>query len=74
MIFGWPGLALQVAFGSCYALLIRAAGSLVAAAFGSYYGDVMGLPLLLFCVALSAFPSTLDGGHVWCGSATLNGC
>jgi hypothetical protein len=56
MIFGRPSLALEVAFGSRYALVVGVSGFLVAALIASYYGGVMGsllLPLAPFLVPLT---------------------
>jgi hypothetical protein len=73
MIFGRPHLAFEVMFGRRYTLLAEVANSLVIAVIATiadYYGDVMGSPLLPFLATLSAFPSTLNGGLGWYGSAT----
>jgi hypothetical protein len=72
MIFGQSGLALKIAFGSHYILLIRVAGSLVATAIAGYYGDAMRSPLLPLLAALSAFPGALGGALGGCGSATIS--
>jgi hypothetical protein len=54
MIFGRSGLVLDVAFGSCYALLAGVAGSLVVVAVVGYYNDVIGSLLLPLLATLSA--------------------
>jgi hypothetical protein len=73
MIIGRPSLALEVTLGSRYALLIGVVGCLVAATIASYYGDVMGSPLLPLLAALSSIPGAFDGGLGGCGSATFSG-
>jgi hypothetical protein len=72
MIFGQPRLVLEVTFGSRYALLSRVTGFLVATAITGYYGDPMRSPLLPFLAACGTFPSALNGGLGWCGSATTS--
>jgi hypothetical protein len=72
MIFGHLSLALEVMFSSRYTLLNGVVGSLVATAIASYYGNVMGSPLLSLLAAFSAVPSTLDSGLGGCSSATIN--
>jgi hypothetical protein len=62
MFFGRPGLVLEVALGSHYALLTRVTSSLVTIIVASYYGDTMGSLLLPLLASLSAFPSALGGG------------
>jgi hypothetical protein len=70
MIFGKLSLVLEVAFGSCYALLIGVTCFLIVDAIAGYYGDAMGSPLLPRLATLSTFPGTL-GGY---GSTTISGC
>jgi hypothetical protein len=77
IIFGQQHLAFEVAFGRCYTLLAWVTGSLIIVtidAIAGYYDDVMGSSLLPFVAAIGAFPSALNGGLGWYGSATTGGC
>jgi hypothetical protein len=42
MIFGLSGLALEIAFGSCYAHLTGVVGSLIVVVVAGYYGNTTG--------------------------------
>jgi hypothetical protein len=74
MMFGRPHLALELVFGSRYALLAGVTGFFVIAAIAFYYSDTLGSPLLPFLDTLGAFPSSLDGALCCCSSATSGGC
>jgi hypothetical protein len=59
--------------GHHYPLLTGVAGLPVITAIAGYYSNAMGLPLLPFLAVIGAFPSALNGGLGWCGSATAGG-
>jgi hypothetical protein len=71
VIFGWPSLPLEVAFGSRHELLTGVADFLIVVAVAGHNRNATGLALLPLLATLSAFPSTFDGGLGGCGSTTV---
>jgi hypothetical protein len=71
VVFGRPGLSLEVTFGSRYELVTRVVDSLIVVAIAGHHGNTTVSTLLPLLAILSAFLGALHGGLGGRGPATI---